>query len=173
MQFLKQTSVSLLAMVALGVTQPANAQYYGYGFGSGYNNTPVNTGIPGDPTIGAMDQQSHMAFEGQISAAINNLNARVGQLQQVSPGAAASLRSQVEQLTSMRNAYAVNRYTPTEAQELMNMAQSLGASVNSVQPVQPYINQYGVSSPYLNQYGVSSPYFYGRPYGNRNLRPWF
>lgn len=172
MQFLKLTSATLFAMVALGISLPANAQYAGYGYGNGfdggYNNTPVNTGIPGDPTIGAMDQQSHQVFEGQISAAINNLNVRVAQLQQVSPGAAASLRAQVEQLTNMRNAYAVNRYTPTEAQELMNMASSLGANIDRAgmvqQPVQPYINQYGVNS---------NPRRFGRPYGSLNRRSWF
>lgn len=176
MKFFGLTSGALVAMVALSVAQPAHAQYYGYGngFDSGHNNTPVNTGIPGDPTIGAMDQQSHQAFEAQISAVIQNLNVRVAQLQQASPAAAASLRAQVDQLTNMRNAYAVNRYTPTEAQELMNMASSIGANIGSanvIQPytVQPYINQYGV-----NRYdGLNRSDIFRRPYGGLNRRPWF
>ncbi len=175
MKFFELSSATLFAMVALSVAQPAHAQYYGYGngFDSGYNNTPVNTGIPGDPTIGAMDQQSHQAFEAQISAAINNLNVRVAQLQATSPATAASLRAQVDQLTNMRNAYAVNRYTPTEAQELMNMASSIGARIGDAsiaQPytVQPYINQYDI-----NQYGVNRSNIFRRPYGGLNRRPWF
>ncbi|MFN8656536.1 MAG: hypothetical protein U0105_09375 [Candidatus Obscuribacterales bacterium] len=172
MKFFELTSATLFAMVALSVTitQPAHAQYYGYGngFDSGYNNTPVNTGIPGDPTIGAMDQQSHQAFEAQISAAINNLNVRVAQLQATSPAAAASLRAQVDQLTNMRNAYAVNRYTPTEAQELMNMASSIGASIGNASIAQPYTVQ-----PYINQYGVNRSNIFRRPYGGLNRRPWF